>query len=326
MAILVTGGAGYIGSHTVLALIDAGFQPVVLDDLSTGVRKAIPAGVAFVQGDVGDAALLSDVLSSQRIETVIHFAGSISVPESINDPLSYYRNNTIKSHALISACVRHGIRNFIFSSTAAIYGEAGELPIGEDTPPHPINPYGWSKLMTERILLDAGATQNLSSVIFRYFNVAGADPQGRIGQSGPDASHLIRTAIQTALGVREEMAIFGTDYPTADGTCVRDFIHVSDLAAAHVLALRYLLSGGKSTILNCGYGHGYTVRDVLNTVRRLSNRSFKIVDAARRAGDLPIVVSRAELIRQVLNWQPQHDNLDTIVRTAMDWEKTLIRT
>lgn len=325
MAILVTGGAGYIGSHTVLALIEAGYQPVVLDDLSTGVREAIPSGVAFLQGDIGDAALLSDIFTTRDIEAVIHFAGSISVPESLQQPLSYYRNNTIKSHALIAACVRHRIRNFIFSSTAAVYGETEQGPIGEDTPTRPVNPYGWSKLMTEQILHDTCTAEDMNAVTFRYFNVAGADPQGRAGQSGPNVDHLIRTAIQTALGIREEVAVFGTDYPTPDGTCVRDYIHVSDLASAHVLALRYLLSGGESTILNCGYGHGYTVREVLNTVSRLGARPFKIVAAPRRAGDLAIVVSRAALIRHVLGWQPQHDNLETIVQTALDWEKSLIR-
>jgi UDP-glucose 4-epimerase len=297
----------------------------VLDDLSTGTRDAIPTDITLIEGDIGDTDLLSDVLHARDIDAVVHFAGSISVPESVHEPLSYYQNNTLKSHALISACVRHDVPNFIFSSTAAVYGEAEARPIGEDTPPHPINPYGWSKLMIEQILHDTGAVRDLNSVVFRYFNVAGADPDGRIGQCTPNASHLMKVAIQTALGLRPSIQVFGEDYPTPDGTCVRNYIHVSDLAEAHVLALDYLLEGGQSTTLNCGYGHGYTVREVLDAVQRLSDTDFDIVSAPRRDGDPAVVVSRAELIRRVLDWQPRYDDLDTIVRTALAWEKRLMR-
>jgi UDP-glucose 4-epimerase len=323
--VLVTGGAGYIGSHVVLALRDQGRAVVVLDDLSTGRRQAIPDGTALVEGDVGDKALLAGTFARHGIGTVMHFAGSIVVPESVERPLAYYRNNTVKSHALIEACVEAGIGRFIFSSTAAVYGMPDRLPIDEQTPTRPINPYGSSKLMTEWMLRDSAAAHPLRYVALRYFNVAGADPQGRSGQVSKVATHLIKIAAQTVTGQRAELQIFGDDYDTADGTCVRDYIHVSDLADAHVAALRHLEAGGASEVLNCGYGRGYSVREVLSMVERVTGRPLPMRIGPRRAGDPPALVAGVERIGRTLDWTPRHADLETIVASALAWEERLVR-
>ncbi|SMH41347.1 UDP-galactose 4-epimerase [Azospirillum lipoferum] len=321
--VLVTGGAGYIGSHVVLALLDAGRRPVVLDDLSTGRRSMVPAGVPFVEGSVGDAGLVADTLGCHGIGTVMHFAGSIVVPESVERPLDYYRNNTVNSHALIVACLKAGVERFIFSSTAAVYGMPDRLPIDEETATAPINPYGASKLMTEWMLRDAAAAHGLRYVALRYFNVAGADPQGRSGQISKVATHLIKIAAQTVTGQRSEIAVFGDNYPTADGTCVRDYIHVSDLATAHVAALAHLETGGANQILNCGYGKGCSVREVLAMVEAVTGKPLPMRIAARRPGDPPALVAGVERIRATLDWTPRFDDLETIVSTALAWERRL---
>lgn len=322
--VLVTGGAGYIGSHVVLALRDAGRPVVVLDDLSTGRRAAVPDGVPLVQGDVGDAALLADLFARHRIGTVMHFAGSIVVPDSVVHPLDYYRNNTLNSHALIAACVASGVERFIFSSTAAVYGMPERLPIDEETPTSPINPYGASKLMTEWMLRDSAAAYRLRYVALRYFNVAGADPAGRSGQVSRVATHLLKIAAQTVTGQRAELQIFGDDYPTPDGTCIRDYIHVSDLADAHVAALRHLEAGGDSQVLNCGYGRGYSVREVLSMVERVTGAPLPVRVAGRRAGDPPALVAGVERIGRTLDWTPRHAELEAIVASAIDWERRLV--
>ncbi len=322
-SVLVTGGAGYIGSHVVLALQDAGYRPVVLDDLSTGVRQAVPHEVSFVQGAIGDAGLLTRLIAEQGIEAVLHFAGSIVVPESVRDPLRYYRNNTLKSHALIEACVAHGIGKFVFSSTAAVYGIPAVVPVAEDADTRPINPYGASKLMTEWVLRDTTAAHPLRYAALRYFNVAGADPAGRVGQSTPAATHLIKVACEVAVGKRNDIQVFGTDYPTPDGTCVRDYIHVSDLADAHVLALRHLAGGGESIVLNCGYGRGASVKEVLDAVEHACGQRLKTGYGPRRAGDPPALVAAADRLRRTLGWAPRHDSLATIVETALAWEQRL---
>jgi UDP-glucose 4-epimerase len=321
--VLVTGGAGYIGSHVVHALRDAEWPVVVVDDLSTGRRAAVPEAVPLIEGDIGDRALMDAALARHTPIAVMHFAGSIVVPESVTDPLRYYSNNTAASLTLISACVAAGVDNFIFSSTAAVYGEPRRSPVAEDDPTAPINPYGSSKLCTEWILRDTSAATPLRYVALRYFNVAGADPDGRTGQSTEKATHLIKVACQAALGLRPDMQVFGDDYPTADGTCVRDYIHVSDLAAAHVKALEYLIAGGGSTVLNCGYGHGFSVRQVLETVRDAAEGELSWRIAPRRAGDPPELVSASGRIREVLGWEPRYDDLGFIVETAMDWERRL---
>lgn len=322
-AILVTGGAGYIGSHVVLALRDAGLRPVVIDDLSTGVRQAVPGDVPFVFGDFGDAPLLSRVLAEHGVGAAMHFAGSIVVPESVRDPLRYYRNNTLKSLTLIEACLAAGIDRVVFSSTAAVYGMPPRIPVAETAETRPINPYGASKLMTEWVLRDASAAHGLRCAVLRYFNVAGADPAGRVGQSTPAATHLIKSACEVAVGKRAALEIFGTDYPTTDGTCVRDYIHVSDLADAHVAALRYLEGGGASVTLNCGYGHGYSVKQVLEEVQRAAGKPLRTHVAPRRPGDPPALVAATEEIRRVLRWQPRFDDLAVIVETALAWERRL---
>jgi len=322
-AVLVTGGAGYIGSHVVLALAEAGRRAVVLDDLSSGRRAAVPKDVPFVEGDAGNGLLVTDVIARYGIGTVMHFAGSIVVPESVRLPLDYYRNNTLNSHALITACVRAGVGRFIFSSTAAVYGMPDRLPIGEDTPTVPINPYGASKLMTEWMLRDAAAAHGLRYVALRYFNVAGADPQGRSGQVSKIATHLIKIAAQAVTGQRPDIQMFGGDYPTPDGTCVRDYIHVSDLASAHVAALHHLEAGGDSQALNCGYGRGYSVREVLTMVEQVTGQPLPVRMAGRRDGDPPALVADVGRIRRTLDWAPRHDDLETIVRTALDWERRL---
>jgi UDP-glucose 4-epimerase len=324
MTVLVTGGCGYIGSHTVHALADAGERVVVLDNLSTGFVAALPKPMQPIVGDAGDQALVSSLIARHKIESIIHFAGSIIVPESVADPLKYYRNNTANSRNLIEAAVKGGVKHFIFSSTAAVYGDPVRVPLAEDDPVIPLSPYGWSKLMTEVMLRDTGAAHPLRHVALRYFNVAGADPKLRTGLSSPGATHLIKVAVETALGRRPKIEVYGTDYPTPDGTCVRDYIHVSDLARAHLAALDYLRDGGKSATLNCGYGRGYSVREVLDAVRRVHGRDFAIQLAGRRPGDTVISVAAADRIRKALRWTPELDNLDTIVRDALAWERHLM--
>ena len=324
MALLVTGGAGYIGSQMVHELVDAGEHVVVLDDLSTGFRWAVPEGAPLVIGETGDQALVARLIRDHEVDSIIHFAASIVVPDSVRDPLGYYRNNTVNSRALIESAVRNGIRHFVFSSTAAVYGNPAAVPIGEDAPTLPISPYGWSKLMTEIMLRDASRAHRMGHVILRYFNVAGADPQGRTGQSSATATHLIKVAAETALGLRPKLEIFGTDYPTTDGTCIRDYIHVSDLVDAHKLALHYLRSGGIPLTLNCGYGHGFSVREVIETVKRVSAIDFKVEHAPRREGDPARIVAASERIRDALGWQPRYDDLPTIVAHALAWERQLM--
>ncbi|MGB8278391.1 MAG: UDP-glucose 4-epimerase GalE [Methylovirgula sp.] len=323
MAILVTGGAGYIGGHMVLALLDAGEEVVVLDDLSTGFSWAVPKPATLVVGDMGDRETLAAVFAQHRIEAIAHFAAKIVVPDSVADPLLYYLNNTAKARNLIEAAVAAGIKHFIFSSTAAVYGEPSVNPIGEDVPPQPINPYGRSKLMVEWMLEDVAKAKEFSYVALRYFNVAGADPAGRLGQSTPNATHLIKVAVQAALGRRPGMDVFGTDYPTPDGTCVRDYIQVSDLIAAHLLALAHLRSGGKSLVLNCGYGHGHSVREVIDVVKQVTGVDFEVRLAGRRAGDPAMMAAGAERIRSLFGWKPIHDDLQEIVRQAYEWERKL---
>ncbi|MCX5496819.1 UDP-glucose 4-epimerase GalE [Kaistia dalseonensis] len=325
MTVLVTGGAGYIGSHMVWRLIDGGDDVVVLDRLSTGFRWAVAPEAVFVEGDVGDEALVGRLISEHGIDSIIHFAGSIVVPESVADPLGYYLNNTVKSRALIDAAVKGGVENFIFSSTAAVYGDAGTEPVVETAPTFPLSPYGRSKLMTELMLQDSAAAHDFRYVALRYFNVAGADPKGRTGQSTKGATHLIKVASETALGKRDKIEILGTDYDTPDGTCVRDYIHVSDLANAHADALSYLKAGGTSLAANCGYGHGYSVREVVDAVKRVSGIDFTVVEGPRRAGDVPAVVADSALARAKFGWKPIHDDLDACVSTALAWEEALSR-
>jgi UDP-glucose 4-epimerase len=323
MTVLVTGGAGYIGSHMALELLDAGERTVVLDDLSTGLARAVPGQAEFIEGDVGDQDLVRRIIKERGIQAIVHFAGSVVVPDSVADPLGYYLNNTVKSRALIEVAVKCGVRHFIFSSTAAVYGMTGDQPVVEDAPLAPISPYGASKRMTEIMLADAARAHDFAFVALRYFNVAGADPQGRAGQSTPRATHLIKVACETALGKRGHIQVFGTDYPTLDGTCIRDYIHITDLTRAHLAALRHLRSGGASDILNCGYGRGYTVLEVIEAVKRVSARSFNVRLSQRRPGDPPIVIAATDKIRKLLGWVPQHDRLDEIVLQALRWEERL---
>lgn len=325
MAVLVTGGAGYIGGHMVLALLDAGEEVVVLDDLSTGFSWAVPDPAILVVGDAGDAARLKAICAEHRIEAIAHFAAKIVVPDSVADPLGYYFSNTVKARALAEFAIRNGIRNFIFSSTAAVYGEPAVNPIFETAQPAPINPYGRSKLMVEWMLEDAAKAHDFSYVALRYFNVAGADPKGRLGQSTPNATHLIKVAVQAALGLRPGIDIYGTDYPTADGTCIRDYIQVSDLITAHMLALGHLRGGGESLVLNCGYGHGHSVREVIDVVKQVSNTNFEVRLSGRRAGDAAALVAGANAIRNRLGWRPRYDDLNEIVRQAYQWERKLQR-
>ena len=324
MTILVTGGAGYIGSHMVLELLDAGERVVVLDNLSTGFQWAVADGAPLIVGDSGDQALVASVIRQYRIDAIIHFAASIVVPNSVRDPLGYYRNNTVNSRALIECAVNNGVRRFIFSSTAAVYGNPAEIPVSEDAPTQPISPYGWSKLMSEIMLRDAGHAHDLSYVILRYFNVAGADAACRAGQSSKGATHLIKVAVETALGLRPKLEVFGVDYPTPDGSCIRDYIHVSDLARAHSDALRYLRSGSPSLTLNCGYGHGFSVLEVVETVKRVSGVDFRVEIAARRPGDPAQIVANSQSARTTLGWQPRYDDLPTIVAHALAWERELM--
>jgi UDP-glucose 4-epimerase len=321
-SILVTGGAGYIGSHTVRQLGEAGERIVTLDNLSKGFRDSVLYG-DFVQGDTADRELVSKVLHDHRVDTVIHFAAHTIVPESVADPLMYYRNNTCATRNLLECCVEAGVKHFVFSSTAAVYGTPESAQCWEDTPTLPINPYGMSKLMTEHMLRDLGAASDLRYVILRYFNVAGSDPQGRIGQSTPGATLLMKVAAEQALGKREALYIFGTDYPTPDGTGVRDYIHVEDLANAHLKAIDHLRADGESQILNCGYGHGYSVREVLDMVQRVHGSPLNIIEQGRRAGDPPALIAGANRVREVLGWTPRYDDLEEIVRSSLNWERHL---
>jgi UDP-glucose 4-epimerase len=325
MTILVTGGAGYIGSHMVHALVDRGYDVVVVDNLSTGYEAVLPGAATLVVADIGDEAVVDRVIADHGVVGIAHFAGSIVVPESVADPLGYYRNNTSNSRNLIAAAVRGGVKAFLFSSTAAVYGEPERVLIDETTTPAPVSPYGWSKLMTEIMLRDAGKAHGLAHAVLRYFNVAGADPLGRTGQSSPRATHLIKVASQAALGQRPYMEVFGTDYATADGTGVRDYIHVTDLIDAHVLALAHLLGGGESLTANCGYGKGFSVLQVIDAVKRVSGVEFDVRLAPRRAGDPAALVADSTRIRDLLGWKPAHADLDTIVGHAFKWEDALSR-
>ena len=323
-SVLVTGGAGYIGSHAVLALRDAGWPVAVIDNLTTGFKFAVPDDVPLYEGDIEDGGLLARIFAEQGTQAIMHFAGSIIVPESVEDPLKYYHNNTVKSRALIDAAVKAGVPHFIFSSTAATYGVPDVEAVTEDTPQRPINPYGWSKLMTEQMLSDTAFAHDFNFCALRYFNVAGADPQARSGQSTAGATHLIKVAVEAALGKREHVAVFGTDYETPDGTGVRDYIHVSDLAAAHVLALEALIEQpGRSLTMNCGYGSGFSVLDVLDAVDRVTNRTIDRRMEPRRAGDPGSLISDPSRIRSTLPWQPKHADLDEIIGHALQWERKL---
>jgi UDP-glucose 4-epimerase len=323
MAILVTGGAGYIGSHMVHELHDAGESVVVLDNLSTGFRFLLPSAVPVVVGNTGDQELVTQLIAQHRVESIIHLAASIVVPESISDPLGYYRNNTVNTALLLQAAVAAGVKHFIFSSTAGVYGNAEMVPVREDAPTNPISPYGTSKLMSEIVLHDTAKAHGLRFVTLRYFNVAGADPKGRTGQATPQATHLIKVTSETVLGQRDKMSVFGTDYPTPDGTCIRDYIHVTDLVRAHSAALGYLRRGGANATFNCGYGHGSSVLEVLETARRVSGRNFAVEFAGRRAGDPVELVADVTRIHDALDWRPMFDNLETIVTHALAWERRL---
>jgi UDP-glucose 4-epimerase len=321
-SILVTGGAGYIGSHVVRQLGERGERVVVLDNLYTGFADAVLHGTLVV-GDTGDPATVTNLLREHEVEAVLHFAAHTIVPESVADPLKYYRNNTCGSRNLLECCAKAGVKHFIFSSTAAVYGIPSEPLANEDTVLNPINPYGLSKLMTEWMLRDLSAASALRHVTLRYFNVAGSDPDGRIGQSTRNATLLIKVACEHAVGKRPSISVFGTDYPTADGTGVRDYIHVEDLADAHLQALDYLRGGGASRTLNCGYGHGYSVREVLDSVARVSGVKLNVKEEPRRAGDPPSLVAATDRIRSEFGWKPRYDDLDFIVRTSLNWERKL---
>jgi UDP-glucose 4-epimerase len=323
-SILVTGGAGYIGSHTLLQLVAQGEQVVVLDDLSTGFRQAVQ-GAQLVVGNVGDRALVDRILAEHRVDTIIHFAAHTIVPESVSNPLKYYGNNTCATRALLEAASQAGVRHFVFSSTAAVYGIPANGQASEETATAPINPYGTSKLMSEWMLRDVCAASAMRHVALRYFNVAGSDTQGRIGQSTRAATLLVKVACEAAVGKRGHLSVFGTDFPTPDGTGVRDYIHVEDLATAHVNALNYLRDGGKSLIANCGYGHGYSVREVVSSVEKIAGLKLEVREEPRRAGDPPALIARADKVRQVLGWTPRLDDIDVIVRSSLEWERRLQR-
>lgn len=325
MTVLVTGGAGYIGSHTVRALADAGESVVVIDNLSTGFSASLPESVPLFIGDAADENLVDGVIDAHAVDAIIHFAGSIVVPESMRDPLGYYRNNTMTTRNLLSAAVRHNVNRFIFSSTAAVYGNPEHVPVPEHAPTRPTSPYGSSKLMTEIMLHDVAAAHGLNYVVLRYFNVAGADPQCRIGLATEGATHLLKIAVEAATGQRAKIDVFGSDYPTPDGSCIRDFIHVSDLAEAHRSALRYLRDGGRPATLNCGYGRGYSVIEVIEAVRRVSGRNFAVQFADRRPGDIMTMIADTTRIHATLDWTPRHADLDTIVTHALAWEEKLMR-
>ncbi len=323
MAVLVTGGAGYIGSHTSYSLVDQGEQVVVLDNLTTGFDWAVPSGAKLIVGDIADKKLVEKLILTHGITAIIHFAGSIVVPESIEDPLKYYHNNTAKTRDLLHVAVENNIRHFIFSSTAAVYGMPEVNPVTEEAPFAPISPYGSSKMMTEIMLKDTSAVKDLNYVALRYFNVAGADPAGRIGQSTPKATHLIKVAAEIIHGPRTEMSVFGTDYPTSDGSCIRDYIHVSDLANAHCIALEHLRKGGESRVFNCGYGEGFSVLEVIKAVKEISGQNFPVHIGDRRAGDPAELIAASDRIRQELGWQPRYQSLETIVAHALAWEERL---
>ena len=323
MTVLITGGAGYIGSHMVHALADVGESVVVLDDLSTGFRSAVPPSVPLCVGDAGDQHLVASVIGDHKVDAIIHFAGSIVVPDSLRDPLGYYRNNTVNTRALIESAVKGGVKHFIFSSTAAVYGNPAVLPVREDAPTRPMSPYGTSKLMSEIMLHDVAVAHDLRYVILRYFNVAGADPKQRTGQSTPAATHLIKVSVETVLGLRPKLEVYGTDYPTPDGTCIRDYIHVSDLARAHSAALTHLRGGGANMTFNCGYGHGYSVLEVISAIERVTGRKLPVQMVGRRAGDPVSLVADVSRIRSHLDWSPQFEDLDTIVSHALAWEQVL---
>lgn len=325
MTVLVTGGAGYIGSHMVWELVDHGEDVVVIDRLSTGFDWAVPQAAELVVGDIGDQKLVEQTMKRRGVDAVIHFAGSIIVPESVSDPLGYYLNNTVKSRALIESAVRCGVRHFIFSSTAAVYGSPQRNPVTEEEPPVPESPYGTSKLMTELMLRDAAAAHDLSFTALRYFNVSGADPKLRTGQSTRGATHLIKVACETATGKRPRMEIYGDDYPTRDGTCVRDYIHVSDLVNAHYLALERLRRGGGNLVANCGYGRGHSVLEVIEAVKRVSGKDFEVVRSGRRPGDAVAIVASPERCFAELGWKPVHDDLERIVAHALAWERALAK-
>jgi UDP-glucose 4-epimerase len=324
--ILVTGGAGYIGSHTSRQLIEAGYSVTVVDNLYSGHRWAVPDEATFIEGDVGDHPLMESVLKERKINAVVHFAGHIVVPESVSDPLKYYSNNALNSGRLIAACQEAGVEHFVFSSTAATYGAPQVISIDEQVRTEPINPYGRTKLITEWMLEDIAHAANRSPfryIALRYFNVAGASLDTTLGQATPEATHLIKVACEAATGQRESITIFGTDYETDDGTCIRDYIHVEDLAGAHLNALTWLLKGGNSQVLNCGYGHGYSVREVIETVKAVSGVDFEVVEGSRRAGDPPELIADSSRIRERLGWTPNLDNLEIICRTAWKWEQKL---
>src|SRR6187397_14779 len=325
MTVLVTGGAGYIGSHMVLSLVEAGESVAVIDNLTTGFSAFLPEGVPLFIGDAGDENLVEGVISQHKVESIIHFAGSVVVPDSMRDPLGYYRNNTMTTRSLLNAAVTGGVKRFIFSSTAAVYGNPDQVPVPEQAPTRPLSPYGSSKLMTELMLHDVAAAHGMKFVALRYFNVAGADPKGRVGLATVGATQLFKIAVEAATGQRAKIDVFGTDYPTPDGSCIRDFIHVSDLAQAHRAALAYLRNGGASTTLNCGYGRGYSVLETIETVRRVSMRNFAVQYAPRRPGDIMTMVADTRRIRSTLDWTPQFDDLETIAAHALAWEEKLFR-
>ena len=325
MTVLVTGGAGYIGSHMVHALADAGESVVVIDNLSTGFSAFLPEGVPLFIGDAGDENLVDGVISQHGVESIIHFAGSVVVPESVRDPLLYYRNNTMTTRSLLNAAVKRGIGRFIFSSTAAVYGDPDRVPVPETARTRPLSPYGSSKLMAEIMLHDTASAHGMSYVALRYFNVGGADPHARIGLATVGATHLLKIAVEVATGQRAKIDVYGTDYPTPDGSCIRDFIHVADLAQAHRSALAYLRGGGGSITLNCGYGHGYSVLETVEAVRRVAGRNIPVQFGPRRAGDIVTMVADTSRLRATLDWTPAYDDLDAIVAHALAWEEKLSR-
>jgi UDP-glucose 4-epimerase len=325
MTVLVTGGAGYIGSHMVLALAEAGESAVVIDNLSTGFSTSLPEGVPLFIGDAADENLVEGVIAAHGVESIVHFAGSVVVPDSMRDPLGYYRNNTMTTRSLLNAAVKCGVNRFIFSSTAAVYGNPERMPVTEDSPTRPLSPYGSSKLMSEIMLHDVAAAHGMNYVVLRYFNVAGADPHTRIGLATAGATHLLKIAVEAAIGERAKIDVYGTDYPTPDGSCVRDFIHVSDLAQAHRAALSYLRNGGASTTLNCGYGRGYSVLETIEAVRRVSGRNFAVQTAPRRPGDIMTMIADTGRIAATLDWTPQYADLETIAAHALAWEEKLFQ-
>src|SRR5437899_530624 len=325
MSVLVSGGAGYIGSHAVRALVEAGESIVVIDNLSTGFSAYLPEGVALFIGDAADENLVEGVIAAHGVESIIHFAGSVVVPDSMRDPLAYYRNNTMTTRSLLNVAVKCGVSRFIYSSTAAVYGNPDQVPVPEHAPTRPLSPYGTSKLMTEIMLHDVASAHGMSYVVLRYFNVAGADPKGRVGLATVGATHLLKIAVEAATGQRAKIDVFGTDYPTPDGSCVRDFIHVSDLAQAHRAALSYLRGGGNSVTLNCGYGRGYSVLETIEAVRRVAMRNFAVQYAPRRPGDIMTMVADTSRIRSTLDWTPQYDDLETIATHALAWEEKLFQ-